>query len=109
MSAFAGDPRLVFCEESVAFSKPVTHLAAAFELIPSKCKLDTSCNDIQIANLLGDRDVAEANRLAKAKGLYLNNSPVASMNYTLNPADLIDGKVAILRTGRAKHLIVALA
>lgn len=41
-SAFAGDPRLVFCEESTMVSQPVAHLAAAFELVPSRCKLGPS-------------------------------------------------------------------
>lgn len=87
-SAFAGDPRLVFCEESEIFSNPVTHLAAGYELISSK---------------------SEAQRLVKSKGLYLNNKPVAFADYTLRRSDLIDGKVVILRAGKTKHLIIALS
>jgi tyrosyl-tRNA synthetase len=52
---------------------------------------------------------AEAHRLVKAGGLYLNNKPVAYADYTLNQSDLIDGRVAILRAGRAKHLILMLS
>jgi tyrosyl-tRNA synthetase len=88
MSAFAGDPRLVFCEQAAIFSRPITHLATAYELIPSK---------------------SEAQRLVRAKGLYLNNKPVEFADSKLSPNDLIDGKVAILRVGTAKHLVLALA
>jgi hypothetical protein len=38
-TAFLGDPRLVFCEESVMFSQPLTHLVVAFELVSSRCEL----------------------------------------------------------------------
>jgi len=87
-SAFLGDPRLVFCEESVMFSQPLTHLVVAFELVSSR---------------------SEAQRLVRMKGLYLNNEPVISTDRKLRSADLIDGKVVIFRTGKSKHLILVLS
>jgi tyrosyl-tRNA synthetase len=107
MSAFAGDPRLVFCEQAAIFSRPITHLATAYELIPSKCKFRPLCA-IFTSLTLGDY-IAEAQRLVRAKGLYLNNKPVEFADSKLSPNDLIDGKVAILRVGTAKHLVLALA
>jgi tyrosyl-tRNA synthetase len=48
-------------------------------------------------------------RLIQAKGLYLNNKPVQFERYKLTRTDLIDDKVAILRTGKSKHLILAVS
>lgn len=54
-------------------------------------------------------NLAEAARLVSSQGLYLNNKPVASTDYRLELSDLVDGKVAFLRAGRSKHLILALS
>src|SRR5882762_1977899 len=53
-SAFAGDPRLVYCENSELFSCPVTHLAAAYELSSSKCKFGPSCNSVCFTDMVGN-------------------------------------------------------
>ncbi|KAH9949581.1 hypothetical protein B0H21DRAFT_777191 [Amylocystis lapponica] len=49
-----------------------------------------------------------ARQLVAAKGLYLNNQPVASPQQTIGPADLIDGRLAFLRAGKQKQAVLAL-
>jgi tyrosyl-tRNA synthetase len=52
-----------------------------------------------------DSHIGEARRLVTAKGLYLNNVVVESQ-HTLRREDLIDGRVAVLRAGKNKYLVL---
>ncbi|OBZ66999.1 Tyrosine--tRNA ligase, mitochondrial [Grifola frondosa] len=85
--ALNGNPVLHRLEVSEAIDIPITKLAV-------KCHLAPSNN--------------AARQLASAKGLYVNNHPVADVNQKLVPADLIDGRLVILRAGSQKVAVVAL-
>ena len=49
-----------------------------------------------------------ARQLVSAKGLYLNNVPVADAHQKLALGDFIDGRLAFLRAGSQKVAVVAL-
>lgn len=47
-----------------------------------------------------------ARRLVQSGGLYLNNNRVPGIDATVQPEDLVDGKVAVLRSGKKNfHLV----
>ncbi len=46
--------------------------------------------------------------LVQARGLYLNNSPVLDVHFVLSRQHLIDNRIAILRAGKDKLLVLAL-
>ncbi|TDL24196.1 hypothetical protein BD410DRAFT_786287 [Rickenella mellea] len=85
VSALTGDPRLVPCSHAEVMEKQIALLATTYNLTKSN---------------------AEARRLAESKGLYLNNRFV-SKGETLQPHHLLQGKVAILRAGKDKHVVLA--
>ncbi|KAF5385964.1 hypothetical protein D9615_002242 [Tricholomella constricta] len=85
-SAFEGDPRLVMVDEEELLESSVMKLAARYRLASS----------------------ASASRnLVQARGLYINNRTVPEAQYKVTKAELIDGRVAILRAGKDKLLILA--
>lgn len=51
--------------------------------------------------------LGEAKKLLSSGGLYLNNERV-SEDRTFAESDLVDQRVAILRTGKDNHIILAL-
>ncbi|KAH7913681.1 hypothetical protein BJ138DRAFT_1058546 [Hygrophoropsis aurantiaca] len=87
LNSLSGDPRLVFCEQDVMFGTSLPNLAATFRLVSSK---------------------SAARKLAQAGGLYLNNESKSDVQFRLQRSDLVDDRVAILRAGKDKHLILAL-
>ncbi len=50
-----------------------------------------------------------ARRLVQSGGLYLNNIRVADIEATVTPEDLVDGKVAVLRSGKKNFHLVKMA
>ncbi|KAG6334658.1 hypothetical protein ID866_4425 [Astraeus odoratus] len=82
-----GDPRLVFCTENDMFNESLPNLVAMHKLLPSK---------------------TAARQLVLAGGLYLNNIPERNPHFRLTRDSLLDGRVAIIRAGRDKHLVLAL-
>ncbi|KAF8070477.1 hypothetical protein FPV67DRAFT_1755986 [Lyophyllum atratum] len=86
-SAFEGDPRLVLVDEDELFNSPIMKLAARYRLVSS----------------------ASASRnLVQANGLYVNNRTVPETQFKIAKTELIDDRVAILRAGKDKLLILAL-
>lgn len=49
-----------------------------------------------------------ARQLVNAKGLYLNNTPVADVHQKLSATDLIDEGVVFLRAGSQKQAVIVL-
>ncbi|KZV76760.1 hypothetical protein PENSPDRAFT_622202 [Peniophora sp. CONT] len=84
IDALEGDPRLHTVQASDAIDAPVARLAQTVGLVKS---------------------FGAAKSLIKMGGLYLNGKPV-SLEKTLDTADLLDGKLAILRAGKNNHAIV---
>jgi len=83
--AFEEDPRLVMVDEEELLDSPIMKLAARYRLVSS----------------------ASASRnLVQARGLYVNNRTVLESLYKITKPELIDGRVAILRAGKDKLLIL---
>ncbi|KAG6375378.1 hypothetical protein JVT61DRAFT_2934 [Boletus reticuloceps] len=87
IKSLTGDPRLVFCTEEEMFTTSLPNLVANHKLASSK---------------------SAARQLAQAGGLYLNNKAQRDPRFLLTRGVLIDGKVAIVRTGKDNHRILAL-
>ncbi|KAI6040289.1 hypothetical protein EDC04DRAFT_2678391 [Pisolithus marmoratus] len=81
------DPRLVFCGEDEMFTEFLPNLAALHGLLPSK---------------------SAARQLVLAGGLYVNNVPVRDPRLRLTRDSLLDSRVAIVRAGKDKHLVLVL-
>ena len=52
------------------------------------------------------RSKGEARRLVQNGGLYLNNGRVTGLETTLGDADVIDGRLLVLRSGKKTHRLV---
>ncbi|KAH9858803.1 hypothetical protein C2E23DRAFT_718187 [Lenzites betulinus] len=87
LAALSGNPVLHVCDASEVLDVPLIKLAATFRLAASN---------------------SAARQLVAAKGLYLNNSPVTDVHQKLSSADLVDGRLAFLRAGSQKQVVVAL-
>ena len=55
---------------------------------------------------VADHSTAAAKQLVAAKGLYINNVPVQDYQQKLQQSDLLDGRLAILRSGSQKQLVL---
>ncbi|CAA7261612.1 unnamed protein product [Cyclocybe aegerita] len=86
LSAFDQDPRLV--------------------KVPRQEILDTSAGKLAAKHgLVSSNSVSRS--LISSRGLYLNNQPVEDVQYKILPEELLDGKIAILRAGKDKLLVLA--
>ncbi|PPQ71089.1 hypothetical protein CVT26_011629 [Gymnopilus dilepis] len=86
VSAFRGDPRLVTVSADEIMNNPITKLAAKYGLVLSN---------------------SAAKNLVASRGLYINNQPIHDSQYRAKTADLLDGKLLILRAGKDKMLVLA--
>ncbi|PCH43644.1 hypothetical protein WOLCODRAFT_138495 [Wolfiporia cocos MD-104 SS10] len=50
-----------------------------------------------------------ARQLVAAQGLYVNNQPVSAPQQRLTTADLLDGRLVILRAGKQKQAVIAVS
>jgi len=50
---------------------------------------------------------AVARNLVASKGLYLNNQVIQDGQYKITQADLLDDRIAVLRAGKDKLLVLA--
>ncbi|KIJ59875.1 hypothetical protein HYDPIDRAFT_117962, partial [Hydnomerulius pinastri MD-312] len=87
IESLSSDPRLVFCSEEEMFDTSLPNLVATHKLASSK---------------------SAARQLVQAGGLYLNNITQRDPQFRLTRDVLVDGKVAIVRAGKDKHLVLAL-
>ena len=82
----------------------VMKLAAKYGLVASACKFPENPRASNINLSL----TAASRALVQARGLYANNKPVLETDQKLTKADLIDGRVAILRAGKNKLVVLVL-
>ncbi|KAH7888672.1 hypothetical protein F5I97DRAFT_1854505 [Phlebopus sp. FC_14] len=87
IKSLAGDPRLVFCSEEEMFSTSLSNLVATHKLLPSR---------------------SAARQLVRAGGLYLHNIAQRDPYFCLARDHLVDGRVAIVRAGKDRHLVLVL-
>jgi hypothetical protein len=50
--------------------------------------------------------IADAQKKIKAGGFYLNNQRITNVKQTIEEADLIDGKVCVLRVGKSSYYLI---
>ncbi|KIL66226.1 hypothetical protein M378DRAFT_23477 [Amanita muscaria Koide BX008] len=86
IKALSNDPRLISIDELEILQTPLPKLVAKYGLVASN---------------------SAAKTLVNARGLYLNNSTVLDANFTIGRQNLIDGRLAILRAGKDKVLVLA--
>ena len=65
---------------------------------------DTLC--CILALLFIHAPIAEAKKLVKAGGFYINNVKVTDVTYKLSEQDWIDGAVCVLRSGKSNYKLV---
>ncbi|KZT11016.1 uncharacterized protein LAESUDRAFT_755644 [Laetiporus sulphureus 93-53] len=87
VDSLRGLPLLHFFAESDMYGTPITKLAVRIELASSN---------------------SAARQLVAAKGLHVNNQLVTDAQQKLGSADLIDGRIAIIRAGKHKQAVVVL-
>ncbi|KAF8520356.1 hypothetical protein BU17DRAFT_88944 [Hysterangium stoloniferum] len=85
--ALCHDPRYHALSEAELIGMPLSKLAATSSLTRSR---------------------GDAVRLIQAGGFYLNNIPVRETDRKLQLDDLIDQRLAILRVGKDKHVVLVL-
>ncbi|TFK44730.1 hypothetical protein BDQ12DRAFT_673472 [Crucibulum laeve] len=88
IAAFQGDPRLVMVDKSELLELPVAKLASKHSLVASN---------------------SAARSLVTSKGLYLNNTPVPELQFKITAERLINERIAIVRAGKDKLLVLASA
>ncbi|RDB25388.1 Tyrosine--tRNA ligase, mitochondrial [Hypsizygus marmoreus] len=86
ISAFENDPRLVLVDEDELLDLAIMKQAAKHRLVPS---------------------TSAARTLVQSRGLYVNNETVPEPQFRIPKEELIDGRLAILRAGKDKLLILA--
>ncbi|KAF7782578.1 hypothetical protein Agabi119p4_1954 [Agaricus bisporus var. burnettii] len=84
-SALGGDPRLVLLDFQELQGTPVAKLAAKYGLVSSN---------------------SAAKTLVASRGLYLNNQIVPEVQHMVPSSSLIDDRIAILRAGKGKLLVL---
>ncbi|THV02327.1 hypothetical protein K435DRAFT_653336, partial [Dendrothele bispora CBS 962.96] len=86
ISAFAGDPRLKWCDRQELISTPVIKLASKYGLVSS---------------------TSAARQLVQSRGLYLNDKVVPEIHFIAKTDDLLQDRVAMIRAGKDKLLVLA--
>ncbi|KAF9471598.1 tyrosine-tRNA ligase [Pholiota conissans] len=86
ISAFENDPRLAKVAMQDLRETPISKLAAKHGLVSSN---------------------SASRALLASRGLYLNNQPIQDPQQRITDKDLLDKKIAILRAGKDKTLILA--
>ncbi|KAF8633320.1 hypothetical protein AX17_004493 [Amanita inopinata Kibby_2008] len=87
LAAFQGDSRLALINEADMLQTPLPKLISKYGLVASN---------------------TAARSLIQARGLYLNDTPVLDVHFTLTRQHLIGHRIAILRAGKDKLLILAM-
>lgn len=103
-SALGGDPRLVLLDFQELQGTPVAKLAAKYGLVSSNC---TSTSEFgSLPSIKIPFCLAAAKTLVASRGLYLNNQIVPEVQHMVPSSSLIDDRIAILRAGKGKLLVL---
>jgi tyrosyl-tRNA synthetase len=86
------------------FGTSLPNLVANHKLAPSKCEITI----FVFHGPTSDYPLAAARQLIQAGGLYLNNVAQRDPRFLLTRDVLVDSRVAIVRAGKDKHLVLAL-
>lgn len=102
-ASFSDDPRLIKISQAEMLDTPITKLASKHGLVSSTCKSTL----VSFLNFPLITFKAASRVLIAAKGLYLNNVPIQDPHSRITLDDLLDGRIAILRVGKDKILVLA--
>lgn len=103
--AFQDDPRLVKASLHDITKTPLSKLAAKYGLVPSNCRF-AKCSFSVMAY---KQPTAASRALISSRGLYLNDKTVKTTQDVIQHSDLQDQKIAILRAGKDKILILVVS
>jgi len=97
----------VHVDKGEMFSVPLIKIGASITFFGSVCEFSPS---ILCGHAFSDKRVflAAAKNLVKSNGLKLNNAVVKDPFYVLTPEDLLGERVAIIKAGPHRHLVLAL-
>ena len=116
--------RTVHGEEGLAVAKRATavlygeameglhaeEILNVFANVPSSELTIDKVREQPVVNVAADaglcRSRGEARRLVQSGGLYLNNRRVADVESTVAEADIVDGLLIVLRSGKKRHHLV---
>ncbi|KAK7053293.1 tyrosyl-tRNA synthetase [Paramarasmius palmivorus] len=87
IEAFKNDPRFKWVSKEELTSTSVMKLASRYGLATS---------------------TSAARQLIQARGLYVNDNAVPEIHFTLGEGNLLDGRVAVIRAGKDKMLILGI-
>ena len=105
LRALEGNDRLRVIPRNELLETPVVKLAATHGLVNSAGKFSSSpapCVPAQ-SECCG---TGAARDLIKSKGLYVNNQNVSSAADVISAESLVDGRMAILRAGAKRRLVL---
>jgi len=102
-AALQYDPRYYTSDEKDLIDVPLSKLAAKSGLTRSRGKYQPSFASYIFTEIIP----GEAVRLIEAGGLYLNNVAVSCKDCKLEHSDLLGNRVAILRAGKDKYMVLA--
>lgn len=106
IASFGDDPRLVKISKLEMLDTPITKLASKHGLVSSTCK-STFVNDRCKLSVDLISFKAASRALVAARGLYLNNIPIQDLHSRIAVDDLLDHRIAVLRAGKDKMLVLA--
>ena len=97
----------MYVDKGEMFSVPLIKIGASAAFFGSVCEFSPSTYR---KSTLPHKPVssAAAKNLIKSNGLRLNNALVKEPFYVLQPEDLLGERVAIVRAGSHRHLVLAL-
>jgi tyrosyl-tRNA synthetase len=87
LAALRHDPRLVRLPRTQLLELPVVRLAREHALVGSG---------------------GDARRLVDQGGLYANNARITNASYVIEEGQLVDGRIAVLRAGKDKHIVLVM-
>ena len=102
LEALAGDPRLYTISADEMYGMTVMRLTINHGVTKNA---STSLQDSGLFVRLSS--IGAAKSLVAMRGLYLNNETVDA-HRRIQPGDLIDGRLVIVRAGKDKHAVFAL-
>jgi len=107
LRALESDPKLAYVVKDEMFSVPLIKMGASATFFGSVCKF---LPPIRCERAFSYKGIflAAAKNLVKSNGLKLNNAVIKDPFYVLKPEDLLGERVAIVKAGPHRHLVLAL-
>lgn len=109
IEALGSDPKLKTVTKEVMAGTPITKLAADYGLTSSRGSFFFhqlfSPLPFYVCATTHSASPGEARKLLQSGGFYLNNEKI-SQDRVLGVTDIVDGRMAILRAGKDRHIVL---